>query len=224
MPPIQLTDDARRVLMTYPWPGNIRELKNITEQISIIEKKREIDAATLQTYIPLHEESRFPTLVPHVGGRQGGGFESEREILYKVLFDMRSDVTELKRLVGEIMSERKAGGQTAPSSAVPYYPGHADVQLMTVPVKPVPAIIDISAPVQAACGDVQDTTKHVEESLFAGRCRARTHQEGVGEKSRQAQERGQRLEYIRTYTLQKTQRIWFGINTSAGGHTRFLCS
>ncbi len=165
MPPIQLTDDARRVLMTYPWPGNIRELKNITEQISIIEKKREIDAATLQTYIPLHEESRFPTLVPHVGGRQGGGFESEREILYKVLFDMRSDVTELKRLVGEIMSERKAGGQTAPSSAVPYYPGHADVQLMTVPVKPVPATIDISAPVKPPVSDVQDTDEYVEESL-----------------------------------------------------------
>ena len=165
MPPIQLTDDARRVLTAYPWPGNIRELKNITEQISIIEKKREIDAATLQTYIPLQEESRFPTLVPHAGGAHGGGFESEREILYKVLFDMRSDVTELKRLVGEIMSERKGTGQTATPSSMPYYPAHTDVQLMTVPVKSVPATIDISAPAKPSVHDMQDTDEYVEESL-----------------------------------------------------------
>lgn len=166
MPPIQLTDDARRVLTAYPWPGNIRELKNITEQISIIEKKREIDATTLQTYIPLQEESHFPTLVSHAGGTHGGGFESEREILYKVLFDMRNDVTELKRLVGEIMNERKAGSQTMSSSTVSYYPGHTDVQLMTVPVKPVPTTIEIStSSANPSVRDMQGADEYVEESL-----------------------------------------------------------
>ena len=104
MPAIQLTEDAKRVLLSYSWPGNVRQLKNITEQISIIETNREINAPILQSYLPAQSTQRLPALFGVKN--EGKSFESEREILYQVLFDMRQDVTELKKLVHEIMSER----------------------------------------------------------------------------------------------------------------------
>lgn len=96
MPAIQLTDDARHMLVSYSWPGNIRQLKNITEQISIIETNRDITADILQGYLPAQPVSRLPALLGVKNTSGGKGFESEREILYQVLFDMRRDVTELK--------------------------------------------------------------------------------------------------------------------------------
>jgi DNA-binding NtrC family response regulator len=95
MPSIQLDDDAQRLLVNYRWPGNIRQLKNITEQISIIEKNRIIDAETLKKYLPLSQVSELPILYK---GEESGKF-SERELLYKVLFDMKKDVNDLKQLV-----------------------------------------------------------------------------------------------------------------------------
>jgi transcriptional regulator with PAS, ATPase and Fis domain len=115
MPVIQLTEQARKILTAYPWPGNIRELKNITEQISIIERTREITGEIIQHYIPLQQDARFPTLVGHKQQSSGNSFESEREILYKILFDMRNDVTELKKLVHEIMNERPIPVNPAPA-------------------------------------------------------------------------------------------------------------
>lgn len=165
MPPIQLTEDARKVLTAYPWPGNIRELKNITEQISIIEKKREINAEILQTYIPLHEDNRFPALVRGGSSSHDKGFESEREFLYKILFDMRSEVAELRKLVHEIMADRQmAGGQPA-ATPVPYYPPHTDVQLVPAPITPMPTISLPAKPKPSVTADVQDTEEYVEESL-----------------------------------------------------------
>lgn len=161
MPPIQLTEDARKVLVAYPWPGNIRELKNITEQISIIEKKREIDADTLQTYIPLKQDARFPTVVGN--GTQGKSFDSEREILYKVLFDMRNDVNELKKLVHEIMAER-SGKNVQQSSPVPYYP-QSDVHLVPAPLNNIPTIDISSSQKKHSSADVSDSDDYVEESL-----------------------------------------------------------
>lgn len=163
MPPIQLTEDARKVLISYPWPGNIRELKNITEQISIIEKKREIDADILQTYIPLHQDARFPTVVGN--GSQGKSFDSEREILYKVLFDMRNDVNELKKLVHEIMSERANGNVQQSSSPVPYYP-QSDLHLVPAQLNSNMPTIDISSSQKnSPHADISDTDEYVEESL-----------------------------------------------------------
>lgn len=163
MPPIQLTEDARKVLISYPWPGNIRELKNITEQISIIEKKREINADILQTYIPLHQDARFPTVVGN--GSQGKSFDSEREILYKVLFDMRNDVNELKKLVHEIMSERANGNVQQPSSSVPYYP-QSDLHLVPAQLNNNMPTIDISSSQKKSPhADISDTDEYVEESL-----------------------------------------------------------
>ena len=104
MPPIRLGEDAKDAFVRYSWPGNIRQLKNVTEQISIIETQREVSLQTLTHYISPNEESRLPALNEYKFGEQQN-FASEREILYKVLFDMRNDITDLKKLVREIISK-----------------------------------------------------------------------------------------------------------------------
>ena len=102
MPPVHLMEDAKHVLVSYRWPGNIRELKNITERMSIIEREREISAATLKTYLTNPDIERLPALTRKDGDLKT--FGSEREILYQILFDMKKDVTDLKALVHGIMS------------------------------------------------------------------------------------------------------------------------
>ncbi|WP_117884774.1 sigma 54-interacting transcriptional regulator [Aureibaculum luteum] len=104
MPTIRLTDDAIIVLKDYSWKGNIRQLRNVTEQISVIEQSREISAQTLKSYLPDYS-SNFPALIK--GGSKGSDFANEREILYKVLFDMRNDITDLKKLTMELMQGGK---------------------------------------------------------------------------------------------------------------------
>ncbi|NOZ48323.1 MAG: sigma-54-dependent Fis family transcriptional regulator [Chlorobi bacterium] len=100
MPAISLEDDAVYLLTNYRWPGNIRQLKNITEQISVIEKNRKISNEKLKQYLPIYEGSKLPALYKPVDSKT---FSSEREILYKVLFDMKKDMNDLKRLVHEII-------------------------------------------------------------------------------------------------------------------------
>ncbi|KAA6308451.1 Nitric oxide reductase transcription regulator NorR2, partial [termite gut metagenome] len=90
MPAVQLSEEAKEILISYRWPGNVRQLKNVTEQISIIETNREITRDILANYLPVQAEERFPALIGGIRGAKG--FESEREILYQVLFDMRQDV------------------------------------------------------------------------------------------------------------------------------------
>lgn len=101
MPAINLSEDAVTLLSNYRWPGNIRQLKNITEQISVIETKRDIDAAVLQNYLPDSYEEKLPALYGTSIDQKT--FNSEREILYKILFDMKSDMNDLKKLVFELM-------------------------------------------------------------------------------------------------------------------------
>lgn len=97
MPPIELSEDAKQILINYPWYGNVRQLKNITEQISIIEVKRQIDVDTLKQYLT----DTFKTNLPvHVGQvQEEKNIFLERELLYKFLIDMKNDVNELKRLL-----------------------------------------------------------------------------------------------------------------------------
>ena len=96
MPAITLTGDAMEILANYRWPGNIRQLKNIVEQISVIEEKRLITSEVLRVYLPDYSEMKLPALYEAVDQKT---FSTEREILYKILFDMRNDVNELKKLV-----------------------------------------------------------------------------------------------------------------------------
>jgi transcriptional regulator with PAS, ATPase and Fis domain len=99
MPPLSLAEDAVEVLENYPWPGNIRQLKNTTEQMSILEIERRIDADTLLSYLPESHRSRLPMReAPDAASNL-----NEREILYKVLFDMRQEMQDLKKLVYDLM-------------------------------------------------------------------------------------------------------------------------
>ncbi len=100
MPAIHLDSEARNILLRYTWPGNVRQLKNITEQISIIESDREISAQTLSHYLPEYGSAKLPAIINKDHDRS---FASEREILYKILFDMKSDMTDLKKLVFDLM-------------------------------------------------------------------------------------------------------------------------
>jgi transcriptional regulator with PAS, ATPase and Fis domain len=103
MPAIKLTDEAKVLLTNYYWNGNVRQLKNITEQISVIEQQREITVNILKTYLPKDEMERLPAIFASHGHEQKS-FNSEREILYQVLFDMKKDMSDLKKLVHDIMN------------------------------------------------------------------------------------------------------------------------
>ncbi len=99
-PPIQLDDEAQQVLINYSWPGNVRQLKNMAEQLAVLERDRIITAQTLLTYIPAETSGR--NLPMRMENKQKEDF-SERDILYKVLFDMKRDMVELKKLVADII-------------------------------------------------------------------------------------------------------------------------
>ena len=105
MPAISLDEGARRSLEEYPWPGNIRQLKNVAEQISAIEETRLITASILQKYLPDYAPVSVPMVV---GNRSFDDMSDERELLYKVLFDLRNDVSELKRMVAELRADHMA--------------------------------------------------------------------------------------------------------------------
>ena len=129
MPPIQLSEEAKKVLLEYRWPGNIRQLKNITEQISIIETSREVTAEIIRLYLPQYDIERLPAIADN-----NAGFAHEREMLYQVIFEMRKELTELKGVVHNLMS----GSLTdIPAHSVYASPHEVQVPQVTVtaPVK-----------------------------------------------------------------------------------------
>lgn len=125
MPPIRLDEEARQLLTSYRWPGNVRELKNITERISVIEEDRDITASILRLYLPDLNVEKYPVLVKQQENDQKF-FNSEREILYQVLFDMKKDVNELKKLVHDIMGGKMPMPVTDETAyAHPIHPVHS---------------------------------------------------------------------------------------------------
>ena len=103
LPKISLTEDAKQLMLKYKWPGNVRQLKNITEQMSVLSKEREIGLDALLQFIPKDEESTQLATIPQQSGGQHS-YESEREILYKILYELRGNVSDLRR---EMNSLRK---------------------------------------------------------------------------------------------------------------------
>lgn len=161
MPAIRLDSDAKNLLLNYSWPGNVRQLKNITEQISIIESEREIIAPTLRNYLPDYGGAKLPVLIKKDDEKS---FSSEREILYKILFDMKGDMNDLKKLVYDLIRHgdsdvsfhetnsrviknlfREANGEVAETGGNETSP------------------LDYSA--MPARNDIQDTEEIIEESL-----------------------------------------------------------
>jgi len=106
--PIQLTPDAKAILLKYRFPGNIRQLKNLVEQISVLEMDRSISAETLLKYLPKQNNS-LPALVKNKGEAGGSESYSDRDLLYKVLFDLKSDFNEMKGLIQQILQDESTG-------------------------------------------------------------------------------------------------------------------
>lgn len=113
IPPVTLDTQARQMLEEYPWPGNVRQLKNVAEQISAIEERREIGPETLMRYLP--DYSAAGSLIPVGPAGSGGEFANttERDILYKLLFDLRGEVSELKGMVAELAAAQHGSGTTS---------------------------------------------------------------------------------------------------------------
>jgi transcriptional regulator with PAS, ATPase and Fis domain len=161
MPAIHLSNDAKNILISYSWPGNVRQLKNITEQISIIEKEREITADVLQTYLPDYTGVKLPAVIRR---EEDKSYSTEREILYKILFDMKSDMSDLKKLVLDLIKS----GQVE----VPYTEANSGIlknlfsekghqeHVTTVPDQQSGDFTQ-----RHARGNIQDTEEVVEESL-----------------------------------------------------------
>jgi DNA-binding NtrC family response regulator len=161
MPPIRLTKDAQAILLNYNWPGNVRQLKNITEQISIIESEREIGPDSLKTYIPDYLGVKLPAIFRHPEEKS---FSSEREILYKILFDMKNDMTDLKKLVLDMI--RKGGGEIQfsddNSRVIRNLFGEPKTDADQNPV-PEKNVVEFTP--RGARNDIQDTEEILEESL-----------------------------------------------------------
>ena len=104
MPEIELTEDAIRYLETYPFPGNIRQLRNLVEQITVIESERRISIQKLMEFIPTNHQ--LPSIANRPKNSMGTDFNSEREIMYKILFDMKNDLNDLKALTSELIKNR----------------------------------------------------------------------------------------------------------------------
>ena len=116
MPPIRLNENATQLLQSYYWYGNVRQLKNVAERISIIESERNIDAETLQLYLPKNESVNSLAKIDHVSAG-GDTYMNERELLYKVLFDMKRDMNEMREQLNELM--RSPAPQTSFSKPTP---------------------------------------------------------------------------------------------------------
>ncbi len=121
LPKISLTDDAKEILLKYKWPGNVRQLKNITEQMSVLSENREIDSATLLHFIPQDEESTQLATISHQGGSHS--YENERELLYKILYELRGNVSDLRRDMNSLRKQldeaRQLNGASGFTSAQP---------------------------------------------------------------------------------------------------------
>lgn len=159
MPSITLDDEARHVLISYKWPGNVRQLKNVTEQISVIEQSRLISADILHRYLPDNQSSKLPALYKNAVDEQT--FSSEREILYKILFDMRNDMNDLKKLVLDLLQSGRTDFEI-----------HADnarlIQNLYKEVEPVVATPTNNVTFETKSFDsshIQDTEEILEESL-----------------------------------------------------------
>lgn len=152
-PVISLRDDAVQVLVSYRWPGNVRQLRNIVDQLSVIERDREISASTLLSYLPAESTALVPA-----GGAQGSGMDSvsERELIFKFLFDMKSDLNALKEQVKVL-----TGGAPMPPSMV--QPMSREEILLPHSVQPVPGTVSIVPRDQVAHEDIEHT--EVEETL-----------------------------------------------------------
>ncbi len=161
LPKITLTEEARQIMLQYKWPGNVRQLKNITEQMSVLSEKREIDAETLLHFIPRDQDSTQLATIPNSNGSPS--YESEREILYKILYELRGNVSDLRRDLNNVRKQLEesrqlngaSGFQPAPI-ATPNLPTAPDKQPIQTPLQQVEDAVaeEISEPETLNLNDI----------------------------------------------------------------------
>lgn len=167
MPSIRLTEEAQEVLTKYYWKGNIRQLKNITEQISVIEQNREISADVLKKYLPDDSnQNLLPILASDRNLFDSKSFSNEREILYQVLFDMRKDITDLKAVVNNLMAGRVDVPSYDNIVSQPIMPHRKEQELDAV-IDIIPNTKHSSKKMPQITEDsqIEDTEEYIEESL-----------------------------------------------------------
>lgn len=172
MPAIRLDDEAQQVLIAFNWPGNIRQLKNITEQLSIIEQERTITGSVLRGYLPHFHADQLPALY---GKEDEKSFASEREILYQILFDMKKDMNDLKKLVHDLLPNGFEGTAMNDETAHLFRKMYNDEgmagsgidQVVTAAPSVVNPVVQASAASfrQPEHEHIQDMEEFVEESL-----------------------------------------------------------
>jgi len=159
MPAIRLDEGAQILLENYEWRGNVRQLKNITEQISIIEQERNLTSERMRMYLPSDQKSRLPAIYNKADEKS---FSSEREILYQILFDMKKDMNELKKLVNNIMTNGPESVDLDDEQTQLVRKLYDDAETrIEAPVQPVPSY-QVSHVDEHA---IEDTEEIVEESL-----------------------------------------------------------
>lgn len=176
LPKISLSDEAKQIMLKYKWPGNVRQLKNITEQMSVLSREREIDAQTLTQFIPRDEESTQLATIQK-DGKDDHSYASERELLYKILYELRGNVSDLRREMNSLRKQldeaRQLGGtggyvspvqpntQVAPVSSVSQVSSVSPVPSVSSvpsvsPVSSVPPITDL------------DELQHIRQEIATG--------------------------------------------------------
>lgn len=153
--PVQLDEGAREVLINYTWPGNVRELKNIAEQISVLSRDKTIDANTMKGFLPEHNYSRLPVLAGGNGSVSQNEFANEREILYKLFFDMKKDVNELKKMFFDLLQNPNIAQHAPVYNDQPFAEVHSNAT-------GIPATKPVFLPHN---GEAIDHHEDVEESL-----------------------------------------------------------
>ncbi len=135
--PLELTEEARQVLVNYAWPGNVRELKNIAEQISVLEEDKTITAEDLRRYLPA-ADNRLPAVSGSNHHSNNSEFTSERDILYKLFFDMKKDVTDLKKMFFEVLQNPSMANNINPAmfQQENIMPGYITHEVPATPINP----------------------------------------------------------------------------------------
>ena len=176
LPKISLSDEAKQIMLKYKWPGNVRQLKNITEQMSVLSREREIDAQTLTQFIPRDEESTQLATIQK-DGNDDHSYASERELLYKILYELRGNVSDLRREMNSLRKQldeaRQLGGTSGYVSPVQPSTQVAPVSAVT-PVSAVPSVSAVSpvssvSPVPSVPPITDlDELQHIRQEMAAG--------------------------------------------------------
>lgn len=173
LPKISLSDEAKQIMLKYKWPGNVRQLKNITEQMSVLSREREIDAQTLAQFIPRDEESTQLATIQK-DGKDDHSYASERELLYKILYELRGNVSDLRREMNSLRKQldeaRQLGGTGGYVSPVQPNTQVAPVSSVS-PVSPVPSLSSVPSvsPVSSVPPITDlDELQHIRQEIATG--------------------------------------------------------